>query len=172
MTPGIYKTNLGRYVIDTSHAIERFSERYVKEGITVSKVAKVIQDGMREILVKHKDREGMYLIHSNSTQIGVVIAWRSQGDPRLNIDNQNHAIVVTFLPLKPKHTAKGARDTIVTVEQLLTNLVWDVVIERGMLTENFRTGFQIVYITEDIVIGLQDGEYYSSNVEFTLVLVD
>jgi hypothetical protein len=172
MTPGIYKTSLGRYVIDTTHAIERFSERYLKEGITVAKVEKVIQDGINQILTKHRDREGIYIIHSNSTQIGVVIAWRKQGDPRLNIDDQNHAIVVTLLPLKPEHKAKGLQDTIVTVEQLLTDLAWGVVIERNMLTESFRTGLQIVYITEDIIIRLQDGKYHSSNVEFNLVLVD
>jgi len=173
MTPGgVYKTNLGRYVIDTTHAIERFSERYLKEGITVAKVARVIRDGIGQILTKYRDKEGIYIIHSNSTRIGVVIAWRMQGDPRLNIDKQNHAIIVTFLPLKPEHKAKGLQDTIITVEQLLTGLAWDVIMERGMLTESFRIGFQIVYVTEDIIIGVQDGEYCSSNVEFNIVLVN
>lgn len=168
---------MGRRIIDTKHSIDRFvdRDRFSDYGSLELKqeIIRVIKDGIDTILTKHNDEEGVYVIHSNSTNIGVVITWRKEGDPKRN-DGKNHAIVVTVLPRKVKHSKKNSSDTMLYVEvanQLLEFL------DRKKLTEQVFTekeveegSFERVYIEDlDLEFYLFENELYDISAKVILV---
>jgi hypothetical protein len=160
----IYKTAISsRLIVDTAHAIERFAQRHRRGGITQARVNKVISDGMVEILTRYKDREGIYIIHSKSTRIGIVIHWRRQGDPRLD-DGDRHAIIVTILPLRSRHLARDPEDILVTVENLLEEAGMEKLKEHGVIVEDYEEGeTSIAKFDENFLIVFFEGKYYDSN---------
>ena len=112
-------TYRGRKIIDTHHALDRLGDDKRFEADANSNRLRqaidwVIEEGIDEILEKHDDREGIYVIHSKSTGIGVVLSWTrdkfNRNDPR------NCAIIVTLLPIQDKHFAKNRTDTMVFTE--------------------------------------------------------
>ena len=128
----------GRHIIDTKHSIDRFvdrgrfADRAGKQGFK-EKIHWVIENAIDKILDKHGDEEGVYVVHSNSTGIGVVITWREEGDPRLR-DGNNHAIIVTVLPVKSRHTASNPGDTMLIVE--VRDQIEEYLKENGLFEKN------------------------------------
>ena len=112
----------GRSIIDTSHSIERgYEQRGVDPSIYPEsfhfkrEVIRVIKSGMDKILDNYKDYSSVYLIHSKGTGIGVTVNWRTQRDSKYD-DGNNHAIIVSILPIKRKHYSKYPDDILLVVE--------------------------------------------------------
>lgn len=107
---GLYHNNMSmRKIIDTKHMIDRFSERYDrfnnKSGIEKS-INNIINTAMEYIITKYHDQSNTrYVIHSKCNGYGIVIAWEHFCDPDLD-DGCNHAIIITILPIAPKHSAR------------------------------------------------------------------
>jgi len=134
------ETYRGRFIIDTSHSIQRwYDQRGVDTFIfpTVvnfrKEIQRVIKDGIDQILDDFSDYSNTYLIHSNSTGIGVVINWR----PERKGNETNHAIIVSILPIRNKHYPKYKDDTLLFVE-LATFLNQDL--KKKILRENLQEG--------------------------------
>ena len=115
-----------RRIIDTYHAIDRFLNKHEQRFSNMSKdtFTKVIRDAIKVITTKYKDVSGSYGIHSKSKKIGLIVDWRKD---RLNDNGENHAIIVTLLPIKPEHDF-DKEDTVIIVEQFLK-----LVIENGLI---------------------------------------
>jgi len=100
---------MSRKIIDTKHKIDRFVERYDRfnnnEGIHKS-INNIIGTAMDYIINKYNDQSNTrYVIHSKCNGYGLVIAWEHFKDPKFD-DGQNHAIIITILPIAPKHSAR------------------------------------------------------------------
>lgn len=168
---------MGRKIIDTKHSIDRFvdKDRFSDYGSSELKqeILRVIKDGIAEILSKHNDSEGVYVIHSQSTKIGVVIMWRREGNPKLD-DGQNHAIVVTVLPRKPNHSKKNPSDTMLyveVVEQIMEFLKRKKLTENVFSEKKFEEGsFERVYVNElGFELYLFENELYDISAKEILV---
>lgn len=116
----------GRSIVDTSHSIDRgYEQRGVDKSIYPEyfyfrrEVIRVIKDGMNEILDNYDDYSSVYLIHSKSTGIGVTVNWRTHRDEKYD-DGDNHAIIVSILPIKDKHYTKYPDDILLIVESSLS----------------------------------------------------
>lgn len=125
-----FDTHRNRYLIDTHHSIDRtYDGRGVDKQVypTVNSFKKdcnvVIKRGIDKILDEHNDRTGTYLIHSNSTHIGIVINWRQ--DRENWRDSRNHAIIVSVLPVRRTHYSNNPEDIMIFTEykHLLKKLV-------------------------------------------------
>lgn len=113
---GSYYTGIrDRKIIDTSHAVERYQQRFDSNPQALEEILDAIRKGMRVILLKHRDNYGSYVIHSKSTQVGVVIEWRK--DNKNPNDYNKHAIIVSILPRKPKHFSNNPSDIMLIVEK-------------------------------------------------------
>lgn len=104
-----------RYIIDTDHSIQRYTERY-KDIISADTVYKVIGNVIKEILNKYKDREGKYGYHSKSTGIGGIIHWRLDGKRK---NNFNNAVIVSLFPIKKLHNFYDVDARIIVEKQLI-----------------------------------------------------
>lgn len=112
-----------RSIIDTAHSIERgYDQRGVDPDIYPEffhfkkEVIRVVKDGIDKILDEYNDYSSVYLIHSKSTGIGVTVNWRTQRDSKYD-DGNNHAIIVSILPIKDKHYTKYPDDILLMVEK-------------------------------------------------------
>lgn len=128
----------GRWIIDTKHSIDRFIDRgrfpdRAGEEKFKNNVLWVIENAIEKILTTYGDREGSYVVHSESTGIGVVLRWREEGDPRYR-DGNNHAVIVTILPIKKVHTASDPRDTLLIVE--IKSQIEEFLKENGLYNKN------------------------------------
>lgn len=168
---------MGRRIIDTKHSIDRFvdRDRFSDYGSSELKqeILRVIKDGMNDIIRLHNDEEGVYVIHSESTKIGVVITWRREGNPKLD-DGKNHAIVVTVLPRKPKHSKKNPSDTMLYVE--VSNQIMEFLNKRKLTESIFKEdkfeegSFERVYIDDlGFELYLFENELYDISVPVLMV---
>lgn len=112
-----------RYIIDTKHSIERFNDaqRFNQNAGTEDferAIIKVIRAGIDTILSRLGDRKGKYVIHSQGSNINVVIAWDypPRDFPFRNYKNRHQANVVTILPIK-KDPYMSAGDQLITVAE-------------------------------------------------------
>lgn len=108
-----YYEALNRYIVDTKHSIERFNDqqRFQQSAGTEEfgmAIEKVIRAGMDKIMREYHDEQGSYLIHSNSTNINVVISWDypPRDFPVKSNRNRNQANVISILPIKKDPFAK------------------------------------------------------------------
>jgi hypothetical protein len=93
-------------IVDTYHMIDRYAERFNRfnnlEGIKKS-VNNIINTAVDCILKQYGDRKNRYMVHCQSNGMGVVLLWGKSTKYR---DGQNHAILVTILPLKARHNPR------------------------------------------------------------------
>lgn len=159
----------GRWIIDTSHSVDRFHERYPK--ISQSTVLDVIQRGIKLILGAYKDRAVQYGIHSHSTGIGVLIDWRpDKGDPK---DLRNHAVIITLLPVKKSHTfQKGTIPLMVearTTPSLRASLrEW--VRERAPEALKEKRNTAECVSDQNLQVTLWEGDIYDTNIAHWLIV--
>jgi hypothetical protein len=149
-----------RKIIDTNHAITQFIARY--KDVPREKINKVIIDGMRKVLRDYQDRPATYLVHSVSTQIGVVFAWERRGDPRLD-DGLNHAIIITVLPRRDKHYPKKRTDITLTVEALAREYFKKKRISLSEKVDSGETAIAEFGKTRKFRVVFFEGELYSIN---------
>lgn len=97
----------GRRKIVTQHADERFLDasrfdQNEKDKFELN-LDYVLDAAIDEIIDTYKDRQNIYVVHSNRTGIGIVLDWKEDVD----YDNgKNHANIVSILPIKKKHSYK------------------------------------------------------------------
>ena len=149
-----------RKIIDTKHSIDRFLDknRFDDAGATDfrKKLNRVITDASKKIITKLNDEEGVYGIHSKSTGIGVVIDWRPD---KYGSDRTNHAVIITLLPLKPKHHYKNVSDEVI-VERRLNEMLGRKRDGKDSARIIHKGAFKIV---------LWEGKYYDSNATWIFV---
>lgn len=149
-----------RKIIDTKHSIDRFMDknRFDDAGKTDfrNKLNRVITDASKKIITKLNDKEGVYGIHSKSTGIGVIIHWRPD---KYGSDKTNHAVIITLLPLKPKHHYKDLTAEVI-VEKRLTEMVGRKKDGKDTARLVSKGAFKIV---------LWEGKYYDSNATWIFV---
>lgn len=120
----IYLGYQDRKIIDTSHSVERFlsNQRFKEAGSKelLQEILETIRKGIKLILTKYKDKSNIYLIHSKSTKLGIVIEWRHD---KYSSNNINHAIIVTILPKKEKHYTANPNDIFLMVEKKYTDII-------------------------------------------------
>lgn len=138
MTP--FDTHRERKLIDTNHSIDRL---YDGRGVdkrdypTVEVFKKyctwVLKCGVNEIMDNYQDERGTYLLHSRSTGIGIVVDWRKDSEDRN--DKNNHAIVVTVLPVRNRHYSNNPSDTLIITEarEALNSRILKRLNERGVV---------------------------------------
>lgn len=105
------------FIIDTKHSVERFLQR-VPPNIKKDTILGVIKKAMLKIVQMGDISNTSYLVHSQSTNIGVILFWRPESDPYISKDRRsvNNAVIVTILPLKKQHISSDPKDTILMVE--------------------------------------------------------
>ncbi len=104
-----------RKIIDTTHSLERYTQRYSKI-LSKEKLDNIIDNVQKEIINEYKDKDGIYGWHSKLTGAGGVIRWRK--DYKQN-DNKNHSIIVSLFPLKKFHAYHDV-DAKIIVENHIT----------------------------------------------------
>jgi len=117
-----------RKIINTDHAVDRLYDdlRFGKDiktkfgdiGNFKKAVEKVVRSAMDIIVQRRKDKMGKYAVHSKGTGIGAIIDW----GPYSNDNRNNHARIVTLLPIKQVHRFQPG-DVKLTVEQQLKMLL-------------------------------------------------
>ena len=118
-----YKTKFNNHdIMLSSHALDRFKDRERFNSLAnsskfIDTLLNVIEDGIDVIINKYKNKEATYGIHSKSTGIGCIIDWRK--DTKYRTDKDNHAFVVTLLPIKKFHSFNN-RELPIIVEGLLS----------------------------------------------------
>jgi hypothetical protein len=117
-----YKLECGRYLLFLDHSLSRYMERAHVSPNMKKDVIKVANELALRIIYQANDEPGYYGVHSNSTGIGFVIDWRhDKYDP---IDDNNHAFMITFFPVRKYHHFDN-KDTVYIVEKLLASYVKD-----------------------------------------------
>ena len=149
-----------RKIIDTKHSIDRFLDknRFSDAGATdfKNKLNRVISDASKKIITQLGDTSGVYGIHSKSTGIGVIIDWRPD---RNGSDKTNHAIIITILPLKPKHHYKDVSAEVI-VEKRLTEMLGKKSDKKNTARIVKKGAFKVV---------LWEGKYYDDNATWIFV---
>ena len=113
-----------RKIISTAHSLDRakdddrFGKVIAKDFGTFdkfkAKVDMVIRRAIKKIMRNHKDERGQYGVHSKSTGIGVILDWRPDASVS---DNNNHAVIVTLLPVRNSHSYKPGTTEVVVENQ-------------------------------------------------------
>jgi len=146
-----------RKVFDTRHAIDRFIERY-QNKVDRKTIDRIIDDSINKIIEAFKDEPTTYASWSKSTGVCVIIDWRK--DIKNKRDVNNHAVIVTFLPIKQKFTdvhLKNESDVRIIVESLLQSTV--------KLTESYSNYIQEVTIG-DLHLFFENGILFDSGISF------
>lgn len=115
-----------------------------------------IKKGIDKIIKDYKDLTSNYVIHSNSTNIGVVIDWRKQSG--LEDDGQNPAIIVSVLPLSNKHFATHKDDTLLIVE--LAKAFEKIVGKKVLKENNIKDHYSRIPSNFGFDIILWEGQVY------------
>lgn len=150
-----------RKIIDTKHFIERFLERY--PNFPREKVNKVIFDGMDKIYEDYNDETGIYIIHSKSTKIGVVVNWRREGDPRRD-DGNNHAVILTIPRPANSHWAMNPEEEVVIiVEKLALEYFKEKKVRLSECSHEGELVFAKFGKDNDFIITFFEGKLYDFN---------
>lgn len=151
-----------REIIDTKHSIERFAlGRNLPPNYTSKRFKQdmtwTINNAMKKIIDEYKDESRVYVVHSRSTRIGVVLEWRKDYYSESNI---NCAVIITVLPFKGSHYPTRSNDRLLLVESL------NLFIEQNsdMSDEEFRR-----VSLDNFHVAVIDNKYYDCNGEFLLV---
>lgn len=162
-------THKGRDIVDTNHSIERLFDGRGVDSYTYPTVAdfkkevvSVIQSAIDKILSVYSDYSEEYLIHSRSTGIGVVIDWRPHKDQKYD-DGNNHAIIISVLPVKNKHFAKNPSDVLLMVEES---------IPKSRLQEAAQENTMDRYVLEDLGIKVTLWEGKVWDIDSIILIVD
>jgi hypothetical protein len=110
-----------RKIIDTQHKLDRqydddrfdYDDNFTPT-VFEKHIQRILNKAIQKIIKKYGDKPGVYVIHSYSTKIGIVIEWRPD---RIKDDGRNHAIIVTLLPMAKDHYVKKSTDSKIVVEQ-------------------------------------------------------
>jgi hypothetical protein len=143
-----------RKTIDTTHAIERYHLRY-KDKLPKDKIYFMIDEVKNKIISKYNDKEATYGWHSISTGAGGIIDWRKD---TMNLkDVNNHAIIVSLLPIKTFHTFKPT-DIKIIIEKQVELLIK----ERGIkLNENKEKNFcESYHLGNNVYASFFEGKLY------------
>ena len=133
-------------IFDTKHSIERFQDENRFDNLAgkdelKNVVLKVINAGINEIIDDRQNKRNTYIIHSQSTGLGVVVDWR-QDNYETNKQKQdiNHAFIITILGFKKSGTfyKKKSNDSYVWVESQLN----DWARKNIRITENREVGIE------------------------------
>ena len=164
-----------RKIFDTDHAIKRFMDaRGVPETMSsdffMRKVLKIVEEASKIIISKHKDISNIYGIHSKSTGIGVIIHWRK--DTQNWADKQNHAFIVTVLPIKRFHNFKR-EDIPIMVETLC--IEWTSLINKNIYEDVKKDskGDVSTFRKDNFVVVFYEGKFHDSTlVKEKLIIVN
>ena len=157
---------MNRKIIDTKHAIDRFTQRY-NNLFNKERVEKVIYDAMKIIINKYNDEATTYGIWSKSTGICVIIDWRK--DTKNRADKNNHAIIITLPPIKKEfknfHTI-NSNDIRIIVEKALESAIIKKLLTED--TEDYEPNkIKVVKVNRHLVY-LHEGTMYDSGIAYCI----
>jgi len=153
-----------RSIIDTKHSIERFAlgrnlpNNYTSEGFKQD-MTWVINCAIEKIINEYSDESRIYIVHSKSTKIGVVIDWRKD---KYSSDDRNHAILITILPFKESPYPTRSNDRLLITETI------ELLIEQKYSDKLDECEFNRLAI-DNFQIALLNNKYYDSNGEFLII---
>jgi len=151
-------------IFDTNHSVDRFLDNIrfpeIKDDFE-DNLHYIIYDAINVIKTKHKNQSGNYGIHSKSRGIGVIIDYRPYNK---NIrDKENHAFIVTILPIRKFHKFKDS-DIAIIVEKLMSEW-FKTEYKNRKLTESYKGKNKAYYIQENnFYVTFFDGCYYDCNI--------
>jgi len=148
----------GRWIINTRHALERWTTRYAENDPELNDVYldifnRIFKDAIDKILDEHNDHGGKtvyYLVHSKVSQFGVVIAWNKDFKRR---NQEFNGIITTLLPAKPYHHAKKS-DILLIVEKHIKESL------------GLKEDVTDIVKYEDRVITFQSGKIYNLDFKY------
>lgn len=177
----IYYSNYPPHrIFDTKHSISRWSDENRFDNRAGKKelkdlVIKVINDGIAEILNDYQNHKNTYIIHSQSTGLGIVIDWR-QDNFESNKQKQdiNHAFIVTILGFKKSGSffKKKSNDSYLWVESQLYD--WakksiKLTEGREVVEEKNTSSFDHTESINGFMVCLYEGKYKDVTGEIIIV---
>lgn len=164
-----------RKVYLTRHGEDRFSDRDRFEKLALDKqfmmnVLNVTKRAMIKIVNEYQEKVGEYGVHSNSTGIGLVLAWRKDDFDKL--DTKNNAYIVSILPIKPVHYFKDVVAELM-VEKFLKSVLIESKKKKGYKDYKIeeKEGYIDHYFEDGIKIIFVDGKLYEHNLN-GIIFVD
>jgi len=151
-----------RKIMDTHHSIAQFYQRY--SDISEEAIEWVINNAIDKIVEEHDDASATYGIWSKSTGICVIFNW--QRDKFVRNDTRNHALLITFPPLKDTfgdfHTTSKSDVRLIVESQLAKD------IDKKYFKESLHSQYIVKISKNGLPMFLENGILFDSGITYCI----